>query len=50
MVKLIRHTIKALEVAEQFVGNVESLLRCKNCGKKISPWQQVCKWCGYKQY
>lgn len=46
--KIIRYTIKALEALDNYI--LEGLPRCENCGKPITPWQRVCKWCGYEQW
>ena len=51
MAYIINKTRKALQAADGLLEQVEAgLLRCKNCGKKITPWQRVCKWCGFEQW
>jgi len=48
MIKKIR---KVLQRTDSFLEQVESgLPRCENCGKRLNPWQRVCKWCGYVRW
>ena len=40
-----------LQATDSLLERVEAgLARCENCGKRITPWQRVCKWCGYKRW
>jgi len=51
MLVAVQSVRKVFQFVDSFLEDVENAFpRCENCGKRVSPWQRICSWCGYERW